>query len=164
MSLDVVSKKLEVLKQLPVVKEEHIDEVITAAERSEKGRSDGVSNAEARAVVDFYLLAKGGAPSPKFKAPALEPGAVNKLNAFFMAHDLPYGANKGPMKERVMKALEHAKVGEPLARTPRTGNLQPLKLDDNRLAYVDIVKHQFVLRVGNDYFGPFALDSGANAA
>jgi hypothetical protein len=158
MSLDVVSKKIEVLKSLPVVKEEHIAEVIVAAERSVKGRQDGVSNAEARAVVDFYLQAKTTAPSAKLKAPELDPGAVNKLNAFFIAHNLPYGDNKKPMKERILRALDAVVLGAPLSRAPRTGNLQPLRLDDNRLAYVDIVKRQFVLRVGADYFGPFPLD------
>ena len=168
MSLTVLSKKLEVLNTLTVVKEEHVDDALVAAERSEKGRQDGVSNTEARALNDFFMrAAKPGTSAPtntKVRTPTLEQGAVRKFNAFFVAHDLPYGENKGPMKERVLRTLESTPLGAALDRTPRTGNLQPLKLDDERLAYVDIVKHQFVLRVGQDYFGPFALDANAPAA
>ena len=165
MSLDVVSKKIEVLSKKPVIKAEDIAEVITAAERSQKGRSDGVSNAEARAVADLYLRAKAGGPSPKIPTPVLEDGAVNKLNAFFMAHQLPYGQNKGPMKDRILAALEKqgGSLGEPMAQKPRTGSLQPLRLTPNdaperRDAYVDVVKKQFIVKVAEQFYGPFALN------
>jgi hypothetical protein len=167
MSLDVVSKRIEVLTQKPVLKAEDVADVIVAAERSQKGRSDGVSNAEARAVADLYLRSQApGAASPKVRAPVLEDGAVNKLNAFFMAHNLPYGQNKGPMKERILRALEQQPLGEAMPRTPRTGSLQPLRLsaqgEERRDAYVDVVKKQFVVRVGENadakFYGPFTLE------
>lgn len=182
MSLDVVSKKIEVIARKPVIKAEDIDEVIVAAERSLKGRSDGVSNAEARAVADLYLRAKApsAAASPKGPAaPALEDGAVSKLNAFFIAHQLPYGDNKLPMKERIQNALadRDAKglgLGAEMTRPPRTGSLQPLRLSKSdeavrKDAYVDAVKKQFVVKVveGNNsseakFYGPFALDPAAH--
>jgi hypothetical protein len=176
MSLDVVSKKIEVLARKPVIKAEDIDEVIVAAERSLKGRSDGVSNAEARAVADLYLRAKAPVASPKVQAPSLEDGAVSKLNAFFIAHQLPYGDNKLPMKERIQNALaERDKsglgLGVEMARAPRTGSLQPLRLtktDESvrKDAYVDAVKKQFVVKVMDGasepkFYGPFALDPSA---
>jgi hypothetical protein len=169
MSLDVVSKKIEVLTQKPVIRAEDIAEVIVAAEKSQKGRHDGVSNAEARAVADLYLRSKAPVATTKVKTPVLEDGAVNKLNAFFMAHNLPYGQNKGPMKERIQSALSSLPgLGEPLARPPRTGSLQPLRLtntDDpvRKDAYVDVVKKQFVVKVQEGaaeprFYGPFNLE------
>lgn len=177
MSLDVVSKKIEVLARKPVIKAEDIDEVIVAAERSVKGRSDGVSNAEARAVADLYLRSKAPVPTQKSSAPALEDGAVSKLNAFFIAHQLPYGENKLPMKERIQDALAQREanglgMGLEMARAPRTGSLQPLRLtksDENprKDAYVDAVKKQFVVKVMDGasepkFYGPFALDPSAH--
>lgn len=166
MSLDVVSKRIEVLSKKPVVKASDVDDVITAAERSVKGRCDGVSNAEGRAVADLYLRSRAHTASVKVPAPVLEGEAVNKLNAFFIAHNLPYGQNKGPMKERVLRALSQQPIGEAMARAPRTGSLQPLRLSgpdqERRDAYVDIVKKQFVVRVGDGdsarFHGPFALE------
>lgn len=166
MSLDVVSKRIEVLTQKKVVKEEDAADVIVAAERSLKGRSDGVSNAEARAVADLYLRSRAPVVSKKIQTPVLEDGAVNKFDAFFIAHNLPYGKNKGPMKERILHALGDKPLGGPMARTPRTGSLQPLRLsgqgEERRDAYFDVVKKQFIVRVGEgpqaQYFGPFALD------
>lgn len=166
MSLDVVSKRIEVLTQKKVVKEEDAADVIVAAERSLKGRSDGVSNAEARAVADLYLRSRAPVVSKKIHTPVLEDGAVNKFDAFFIAHNLPYGKNKGPMKERILHALADKPLGEPMARTPRTGSLQPLRLsgqgEERRDAYFDVVKKQFIVRVGDgpqaQYFGPFALN------
>ena len=176
MSLDVVSRKIEVLAKKPVIKADDIAEVITAAERSQKGRSDGVSNAEARAVADLYLRTRAPPSSgPVAKAPVLEDGAVSKLNAFFIAHQLPYGDNKLPMKERIQGALARIDaeggLGAPLPRAPRTGSLQPLRLtkadESPRMdAYVDAVKKQFVVKVIDRdnateprFYGPFALES-----
>ena len=172
MSLDVVSKKIEVLARKPVIKAEDIDEVIVAAERSQKGRSDGVSNAEARAVADLYLRTKAPATPSKMTTPVLEDGAVNKLNAFFMAHSLPYGDNKLPMKERIQNALAtRSDLGEPMVRAPRTGSLQPLRLTKSdepvrKDAYVDAVKKQFVVKVMDGaaeakFYGPFGFDGAA---
>lgn len=180
MSLDVVSKKIEVIDRLiqrkVVIKAELIDDVVLAAERSVKGRSDGVSNAEARAVADLYLRAKAPVASPKASAPPLEDGAVSKLNAFFIAHQLPYGDNKLPMKERIQHALAARDqaglgLGVEMARAPRTGSLQPLRLtksDDSvrKDAYVDAVKKQFMVKVMDGatepkFYGPFALDPNA---
>jgi hypothetical protein len=165
MSLDVVSKKIEVIARKTVIKAEDIDEVIVAAERSLKGRSDGVSNAEARAVADLYLRTKAPVAATKAPTPKLEDGAVNKLNAFFIAHNLPYGQNKAPMKERLQHALalRGGDLGEPMARTPRTGSLQPLRLSNadepRKDAYVDAVKKQFIVKVEDKFYGPFDLDA-----
>ena len=165
MSLDVVTKKIEVIARKPVIKEADIAEVITAAERSEKGRTDGVSNAEGRAVADLYLRTKAAVPS-RLPTPKLDDGAVNKLNAFFIAHNLPYGDNKAPMKDRIIAALDKlGDMGAPLARPPRTGSLQPLRLsakgEPAKDAYVDVVKKQFIVKLegstGN-FFGPFSLE------
>ncbi len=164
MSLDVVTKKIEVITRKEVIKEADIQEVITAAERSQKGRQDGVSNAEGRAVADLFLRAKTGAPSPRLATPKLEDGAVSKLNAFFMAHHLPYGDNKGPMKDRILAALHKRDddLGEALARPPRTGSLQPLRLsakgEPQKDAYVDVVKKQFIVKLDGRFYGPFGLD------
>jgi hypothetical protein len=163
MSLDVVTKKIEVIARKPVIKEADIAEVITAAERSEKGRTDGVSNAEGRAVADLYLRTKAPVASAKLPAPKLEEGAVNKLNAFFIAHNLPYGDNKGPMKDRIISALDKlGDMGAALARPPRTGSLQPLRLsakgDPQKDAYVDVVKKQFIVKLEGNFFGPFSLE------
>lgn len=167
MSLDVLSKKIEVLSHQKVVKEADAADLVVSAERSLKGRIDGVSNAEARAVADFYVRAVNAPPvKSKVEVPVLEDGAVNKFDAFFMAHQLPYGRNKGPMKERILHALEGKSLGEPMARTPRTGSLQPLRLsrqgEERKDAYLDVVKKQFVVRVGDGaearFFGPFPLD------
>lgn len=167
MSLDVLSKRIdEVLTRKKVVKEEDAKELIVAAERSVKGRVDGVSNAEARAVADLYLRSRAPVKSTKVQAPVLEDGAVNKFDAFFMAHNLPYGKNKGPMKERILHALEGKALGPAMDRTPRTGSLQPLRLsgagDERRDAYLDVVKKQFVVRLGDgpqaQFFGPFPLE------
>lgn len=167
MSLDVLTKRIEVLNHKTVVKEEDAAGLIVVAERSEKGRIDGVSNAEARALADFYVRTVASRPT-ETKAPtrAVEAGAVNKLDAFFMAHSLPYGRNKGPMKERILHALEGRSLGAPMERTPRTGSLQPLRLsgagEERRDAYLDVVKKQFVVRVGDgaqaQFYGPFALE------
>ncbi|OGQ10947.1 MAG: hypothetical protein A2138_24970 [Deltaproteobacteria bacterium RBG_16_71_12] len=166
MSLDVVSKRIEVLSQKKLAKEEDAVDVIVAAERSLKGRSDGVSNAEARAVADLYLRSRAPTPSTKLQAPVLEDGAVKKLEAFFIAHNLPYGTNKGPMKDRILAALAGRQLGEPMARAPRTGSLQPLRLsradEERRDAYLDVVKKQFVVRIGEGaqatFYGPFPLE------
>jgi hypothetical protein len=166
MSLDVVTKRIDALKEQKVVKETDAAGVIVAAERSIKGRSDGVSNAEARAVADLYLRSRAPVVSTKAQAPVLDDGAVNKFDAFFMAHNLPYGKNKGPMKERILHMLAAVPLGEPMERTPRTGSLQPLRLsrlgEERRDAYIDIVKKQFVVRVGDGaearFFGPFAFE------
>lgn len=167
MSLDVVSKKIEVLSHQKVVKEADVGELVVSAERSVKGRVDGVSNAEARAVADFYVRTVSPLPvKAKIEVPVLDDGAVNKFDAFFMAHHLPYGKNKGPMKERILHALEGMPLGEPMQRAPRTGSLQPLRLsrqgEERRDAYLDVVKKQFVVRVGDGpeakFFGPFPLE------
>ncbi|MCC7111399.1 MAG: hypothetical protein IT382_19045 [Deltaproteobacteria bacterium] len=167
MSLDVVSKKIEVLSHQKVVKEADVGELVVSAERSVKGRVDGVSNAEARAVADFYVRTVSPLPvKAKIEVPVLDDGAVNKFDAFFMAHHLPYGKNKGPMKERILHALEGKPLGEPMQRAPRTGSLQPLRLsrqgEERRDAYLDVVKKQFVVRVGDGpeakFFGPFPLE------
>ncbi|MBI1945059.1 MAG: hypothetical protein HYS27_05150 [Deltaproteobacteria bacterium] len=165
MSLDVVSKRIEIRNEKKAWKEDDAADVIVAAERSLKGRSDGVSNAEARAIADLYLRSKAPVASTKLKAPVLEEGAVKKLEAFFIAHNLPYGSNKAPMKERILTALADKPLGEPMARAPRTGSLQPLRLSgadqERRDAYLDVVKRQFVVRVGDGpeakFYGPFAL-------
>lgn len=166
MSLDVVSKRIDVLSLKKVAKEEDAVDLIVAAERSLKGRSDGVSNAEARAIADLYLRSKAPVASKKVLAPVLEDGAVKKFDAFFMAHNLPYGKNKGPMKERILAALVDRPLGEPMARAPRTGSLQPLRIsaigEERRDAYLDVVKKQFVVRLGEgaqaSFFGPFPLE------
>ncbi len=166
MSLDVVTKRIDSRSQKKVWKEDDAVDIIVAAERSEKGRSDGVSNAEARAVADVYVRSLAPAPTTKVATPVLDDGALNRFDAFFVAHNLPYGKNKGPMKERVLAALEKMPLGEPMARPPRTGSLQPLRLPDSdggrRDAYLDIVKKQFVVRVGDgasaQFYGPFALE------
>lgn len=172
MSLDVLSKKIEGLARKVLIKAADIEEVIAAAERSLTGRSEGVSNAEARAVADLYLRTAAtttATSAMSSTAPVLEDGAVNKLNAFFMAHSLPNGNNKVPMKERIQGALaQRADLGEPMARPPRTGSLQPLcltKTDEatRKDAYVDAVKKQFVVKVmdgaqGALFYGPFAFN------
>ena len=169
MSLDVVSKKIEVLSHQKVVKEADVGELVVSAERSVKGRVDGVSNAEARAVADFYVRTVSPLPAKaKIEVPVLEDGAVNKFDAFFMAHHLPYGKNKGPMKERILHALEGKSFRDEdaMPRMPRTGSLQPLRLsrqgEERRDAYLDVVKKQFVVRVGDGpeakFFGPFPLE------
>ena len=159
-------KRVEPLTKKPVFKAEDVVDLITAAERSAKGRCDGVSNAEARAVADLYLRSRSHQGTPKAPTPVLEGEAVNKLNAFFIAHNLPYGNNRGPMKDRVLRMLAGQTMGEPMARAPRTGSLQPLRLSgsdqERRDAYVDIVKKQFVVRVSDgsaaQFYGPFALE------
>lgn len=171
MSLDVVSKKITLIAKKPVIKAEDVAEVIVAAERSERGRSDGVSNAEARAVADLYLRSKAALPTTRAALPVLEDGAVSKLNAFFLAHNLPYGQNKGPMKERIQAVLaQRPDLGEALARPPRTGSLQPLRLTNadepvRKDAYVDVVKKQFLVKVQDAaapatarFYGPFSLE------
>ena len=160
MSLDVVTKHIEVIERKTVVKEEDIEALRLKAERSEKGRTDGVSNAEGRAVADFYLRAVKGAPSPKLPAPKLEDGAVSKLNAFFMAHNLPYGDNKAPMKERIVGALARrdGALGDAI-KPPRTGSLQPLRISPEQDAYVDVVKKQFIIKQAGEFYGPFPLDA-----
>lgn len=166
MSLDVVTKRIESRSQKKVWKEDDAVDIIVAAERSEKGRSDGVSNAEARAVADVYVRSVAPVPTTKVATPVLDDGALNRFDAFFVAHNLPYGKNKGPMKERVLQALAEQALGAPLPRPPRTGSLQPLRLPDvdgaRRDAYLDIVKKQFVVRVGDgsaaQFFGPFTLE------
>ncbi|MCC7073884.1 MAG: hypothetical protein IT383_21430 [Deltaproteobacteria bacterium] len=166
MSLDVVNKRIEITRHRPVCQEDAATEIIVAAERSEKGRADGVSNAEGRAVADFYVRCVAQVQTPKVATPALDHNALNRFDAFFMAHNLPYGKNKGPMKDRVLSMLAKVPLGAPLARAPRTGSLQPLRLPDvdgtRRDAYLDIVKKQFVVRTGEgtsaQFFGPFPLE------
>jgi hypothetical protein len=134
---------------------------------------DGVSNAEARAVVDLYLKTKS-APTAR-TAPQLADNLDEKFNGFFATHGLPYGKNKLPMKERVQNALaQHGDLGVEMARAPRTGSLQPLRLtktDDavRKDAYIDIVKKQFVVKVMDGgaepkFYGPFSLDGGPAAS
>src|ERR1041384_4814955 len=165
MSLDVVTKKIESIARKPVIKEADIDEVILAAERSVKGRTDGVSNAEGRAVADLYMRTKLATPSPKLPQPKLEDGAVSKLNAFFIAHNLPYGENKQPMKDRLVAALSARgnDLGPPITRPPRTGSLQPLRLsakgEPAKDAYVDVVKKQFIVKLEGAFYGPFNLSA-----
>ena len=171
MSLAGVSEKIQVLAKKPVVREADpdLDEVFVAAERSVKGRPDGVSNAEGRAIADFFL--GSNAPLASLKV-VLEDGAVSKFNAFFMAHNLPYGDNKLPMKERIQNALsQRTDLGEPMARPPRTGSLQPLRLtkadeSTRKDAYVDVVKKQFFVKVMDGaaeakFYGPFGFDGAA---
>lgn len=187
MSNDVLSKKIEVFKSKPIFKSEYVDEVIVAAERSKKGRLDGVSNVEARAVADlFVFVCTKSVPATSAKSAALvvEDGVVNKFDAFFMAHQLPYGKNKRPMKEHIEHSLEkhraallaqrvgegnrplhvgeHAELGFAMPRAPRTGSLQPVRLTHNEVAYVDAVKKQFVVKVKESdaeptFYGPFGL-------
>ena len=173
MSLDVVAKKIEVVeRKLGIrapVKAEDIEPVLVAAEKSEKGRSDGVSNAEGRAVADLYIRLKAGKPVAKTatpaQAPAVDDAVFKGIDRFFMAHNLPYGENKAPMKERLNAALvaRGNDLGEQLSRPPRTGSLQPLRLsavgEPQKDAYVDVVKKQFVVKLAGQFYGPFGFDS-----
>jgi hypothetical protein len=155
MSALIVTKTIDAIARKPLLKREDVQQLIVAAERSEKGRPDGVSNAEAREIQLFVAKNKQ----------KLEPEAVNAVNAFMMRHNLPYEANRGPMKGRMNAVLAAREgLGEPLTRQPRTGSLQPVRLTDvdeqpEKLAYYDVVKKSFVVKLEGQFYGPFPLDA-----
>ena len=154
MSAVIVSKTIDVIARKPILRREDVQQVIVAAERSEKGRPDGVSNAEAREIQLFVAKNKQ----------KLDGEAVSAVNAFMMRHNLPYEANRGPMKERMVAVLAAQNgLGEPLPRPPRTGSLQPVRLsgpgEPAKDAYFDVVKKNFVVKVDGQFYGPFALEA-----
>jgi hypothetical protein len=154
MSAVIVSKTIDAIARKPILKREDVQQVIVAAERSEKGRPDGVSNAEAREIQLFVAKNKQ----------KLDGDAVSAVNAFMMRHNLPYEANRGPMKERMSAVLATLPgLGEPLARPPRTGSLQPVRLsaqgEPAKDAYYDVVKKSFLVKLEGQFYGPFPLDA-----
>jgi hypothetical protein len=164
MSLAVVNKQIDAIYKKGVAEEADIAALITAAERSQKGKSDGVSNAEARAVADFFMRLRAGLSSKSAPAVAVAGRGLEMLNSFFVAHHLPYGVNAKPMMELVASVLKNMVYGgateEPVTKLedkPRTGSLQPLRIDPERIAYVDAVKKQFVVKQVDGFYGPFEL-------
>jgi hypothetical protein len=165
MSLAVVNKQIDAIYKKGIAEESDIAALITAAERSQKGKSDGVSNAEARAVADFFVRLRAGLSSRSAPAVKVSERGLEMLNSFFVAHHLPYGVNAKPMMELVAGVLKNMVYGgatqEPastkLEDKPRTGSLQPLRIDPERIAYVDAVKKQFVVKQVDGFYGPFEL-------
>jgi hypothetical protein len=162
MTFDPVKQQLDALRAKGRAQGEDVAVLRQKAEKSERGRKDAVSNAAAREIADFFIAAVKGQPPPKMKEPvALDSDAIRGFNGIFVAHNMPYGANKGPMKERILAALA-ARGDEPwpvLETKPRTGSLQPLRLSNDPQvdAYVDIVKKQFVVKKDGVFYGAFEL-------
>lgn len=165
MSLTIVSKKIDEILHAGIATEGDIQALITAAERSQKGKSDGVSNAEARALADFFTRIRVSAQQGKPIVHVSDEG-LRMLNSFFVTHHLPYGDNAKPMMELVVGVLKNLVYAEApkLDQKPRTGSLQPLRVDRERVAYLDAVKKQFVVKQNEDFFGPFEMpaDTGIN--
>lgn len=169
MSTHIVNARIDALfKQGGVVDAQALRPVLVAATKSARGRTDGVSNAEGRSLADLWARAQklenpAEVPAEAANALVLVGEAVRVMNDFFVQHGLPYGKNQGPMRARIEALLGDVDLGPPLARPPRTGSLQPLRLQDHdgarRDAYLDIVRRQFYVRVGAGYHGPFALVS-----
>lgn len=157
MSLAVVTKQIEAIYKKGVADEGDIAALITAAERSQKGKSDGVSNAEARALADFFIRLRAGLSTKGAPAPKVSDRGLQMLNSFFVAHHLPYGDNAKPMMELVANVLKNVVYQGALDDKPRTGSLQPLRIDRERVAYVDAVKKQFIVKETEGFFGPFNL-------
>lgn len=166
MSLAVVNKHIDAIYKKGVAEDADIAALITAAERSQRGKSDGVSNAEARAVADFFIRIRSGVSSKSAPAVRVSERGLEMLNSFFVAHHLPYGVNAKPMMELVagvLKNMVYAQAQEAPAAPPklddkpRTGSLQPLRIDPERIAYVDAVKKQFVVKQTDGFYGPFEL-------
>lgn len=160
MSLSVVTKKIEQIQLKGSADESDIQELITAAERSQKGKSDGVSNAEARALADFFLRVKASVTSKAGPAIVVTGRGMEMLNSFFIAHHLPYGDNAKPMMELVvgvLKELVFEQQAPKMEAKPRTGSLQPLRIDREKIAYLDAVKKQFVVKKDADFYGPFEM-------
>lgn len=159
MSLSIVSKKIEEITLKGIADENDIAELITAAERSQKGKSDGVSNAEARALADFFLRVKTSMATKHNPAIVVSERGMAMLNSFFVAHHLPYGDNAKPMMELVAGVLKSLVLDDQstLEQKPRTGSLQPLRVDQERVAYLDAVKKQFVVKQKDAFYGPFEM-------
>ena len=74
--------------------------------------------------------------------------------------------NAKPMMELVAGVLKNLVFEEApkLEQKPRTGSLQPLRVDREQVAYLDAVKKQFVVKKDDDFYGPFEMpaDTGVN--
>ncbi len=158
MSLQIVRQKIDGMERAGKVSAADIDALVLAAERSLKGKSDGVSNAEAREVADFFMRIQRNVTRKNAPTLLVAAEAITKLNAFFVAHLLPYGDNARPMMSLVLSVLEHVNA-QPLNTKPRVGSLQPLALGASGVAYVDPVKREFVVRTPDGFYGPYVLTS-----
>jgi hypothetical protein len=64
----------------------------------------------------------------------------------------------GVLKNMVYQQAPEAEAAAPkLEEKPRTGSLQPLRIDTERVAYLDAVKKQFVVKQSDGFYGPFEL-------
>lgn len=149
---------------------------------AEKG---GVTNAEAKAVLDAFNQTAGPKPSSPNPSGCLYTGPIRtaestaKFEQFFAAYNIPGGKNETTLKNQIERTLELVPRGEPLARAPKTTHLIPLLVADNRPvdgprveAFVNAAKGTFYVQytparmfIGgkpNDprTYGPFAINAG----
>lgn len=162
MSLAIVQKQIDAIYAKGAADDADIAVMLKAAERSQKGKSDGVSNAEARAVADFFLRIKSGVVGKATPPVSVSERGLQMMNAFFVAHHLPYGVNARPMMNLVAETIKNVHFAPLLDEKPRTGSLQPLRIAHEQVAYVDAVKKQFVLKTPGGFFGPFVLPANAD--
>jgi hypothetical protein len=163
MSLAVIRAKVAQLREKRQITEEDIKPVLELAARNkENGRLVTISNGLGRELDFLYRSGieaeRSGAASPLM--PPLDPGARQTVNHWFVAHHVPSGENAATMRQHILSMIEKkgADLGEPITRMPRLGSLNPLKLTKaGDLAYVDIVKKNFILKQAGEFYGPFPL-------
>jgi hypothetical protein len=129
--------------------------LIKVAETSEKDKRDGVSNAEARELGDFYvrLVNPQFASKDRPRVQASDTG-LELLNAFFVAHNLPYGDGRPKVMNMVADVIKNAHLVP--TEKPRTGSRLFVQVDRSAgggLAYIDATNaNPIVVRRDEDFF------------
>ncbi len=146
-------------------------EAETIVKEAEKGR---ITVGEGKAIADLFDRGNREVPPGMMVTLAIpehpgdvvmEAGANNVLNAFFAKHQVPAGAEKKLMLERIDSALAKNGWGPALAKEPNTKNLYLVRLPypegaadyPTRNAFVDVKKGEFYLSVSGGLVPPGVL-------
>ena len=146
-------------------------EAETIVKEAEKGR---VTVGEGKAIADLFDRGNREVPPGMMVTLAIpehpgdvvmEAGANNVLNAFFAKHQVPAGAEKKVMLERIESSLAKNGWGPSLATAPDTKKLHLVRLPypegaadyPTRNAFVDVKKGEFYLSVSGGLLPPGVL-------
>ena len=141
-----------------------------------KATKPALSNGEAKAIGDLYDRVTTQPKAPPgavicFPMMVDQP-AMNRLNTFIAAKNLPFGANKDALKQSINDVLATVRLDPKGVEKPRgLSKLVAVELSDPRMlggpmrrAYVDVATKQFyisedrpILNNATKFWGPFAL-------
>ncbi|MBI1945930.1 MAG: hypothetical protein HYS27_09550 [Deltaproteobacteria bacterium] len=146
-------------------------EAETVVKEAEKGR---LTVGESKAIADLFDRGNREIPPGMMVTLAIpehpgdvvmEAGANNVLNAFFAKHQIPAGAEKKIMIERIESSLAKDGWGTPLTTAPNVKNLHLVRLPypegaadyPTRNAFVDTKKGEYYLSVSGGLVAPGVL-------